>query len=64
MTKNGFIIIVGFHVDDILCISQCQSIIDDLLLYLRENFEEVSTNINCNLSYLGMMIDTRVCMNG
>ena len=57
MVRNSLMTLVGFHVDDLLCISQLDSHIQDLLIFLRSKFKEVTSHKSNTISYLSMMIN-------
>jgi hypothetical protein len=56
---NGKQITIGFHVDDLLMTCEDESILDDVIDYLRVNFREVKEKKDDVMGYLGMRISIR-----
>lgn len=55
--RNGILMVVGFHVDDLLMICKDRSIIDDFVAYLFTCFTNVTVHYEAQQTYLGMLIN-------
>ena len=59
---NGVLLIVGFHVDDLLMICKDKKMIDDFVAYLLTCFSNITVHDGVQQTYLGMLITKE--MNG
>ena len=65
--RNGILMVVGFHVDDLLMICKERNMIDDFIAYLLTCVTNVTVHYETQQTYLGMLIskedDNTVCIS-
>jgi len=57
MKLNGIVMIIGFHVDDLLMVCKCKEMIDNFVKHLLNNFNNVTVSEGKEQTYLGMLIN-------